>query len=234
MMTLSPAVGVRPGAARSRSHLSLALMSGAALHIGLIAWLATFRAPPPQAVPTESDPPFLVNLAPLIHEKPLPQPTPQKAPAKHAPSDQRQHPSDPPPTHTATKTPPVSDGPPAHTETTRTQGADLPHVAEVKPGPPRIDRPHWLSVPNGDEFAAFYPDRAARLGKEGQVRLDCRVGADGRLDGCRIGQETPTAYGFGDASLKIVKFFRMAPQMEDGKPVAGGEVAIAIKWALPN
>lgn len=78
----------------------------------------------------------------------------------------------------------------------------------------------------------FYPERALDRGKSGLVVLDCLVGIDGRL-ACSVASEEPQRWGFGSAALRAAKEFRMAPQLEDGRPTAGGRVSVPISFKVP-
>jgi len=97
-----------------------------------------------------------------------------------------------------------------------------------------ISRPDWAEKPNGEDLARYYPERAARLEKEGRATVLCRVDARGRLQDCKILDESPEGYGFGDATLKLVGSFRMRPQTRDGVPVDGGTVRIPMVYRLPE
>jgi protein TonB len=103
---------------------------------------------------------------------------------------------------------PIADAPPTFTE--------LPVIRAF--GPVEITRPTWERRP--EDVARFYPERAIRRGVEGQVRLDCLVTVGGALN-CRIIEETPRNWGFGEAALSIAREYRMAPALRDGVPVEG-------------
>jgi protein TonB len=83
-------------------------------------------------------------------------------------------------------------------------------------------------------LARFYPDRAQRLEKEGRAMIECQVAVNGTLVGCHVVSEDPPDMGFGDATLRISKYFKMRPQTKDGTPVAGGTVRIPLVWKLPR
>jgi TonB family protein len=90
----------------------------------------------------------------------------------------------------------------------------------------------WQSLPNGQQIAADYPNKARAWNVNGQVRLRCRVKADGTLSDCFTLFEAPEGYGFGRATLDAAQYFRMKPTTPDGKSVEGGMVDIPIRWHL--
>lgn len=145
--------------------------------------------------------------------KPPPPPPPPNRPPPPPPPDQQ-------------IPPPVVEAPPQFTDT----------PTEVTPEPtppPPLTGIRWLQQPDGDDFARLYPDRARDREQEGRVMLDCVVSADGRI-ACSVASEDPPGWGFGEASLRISRQFRVAPQTADGTPTTGGRFRRPIRWQLAD
>ena len=83
-------------------------------------------------------------------------------------------------------------------------------------------------------MAKYYPDRAQRMGVEGQAVLMCAVTGTGALHACDVSSETPAGEGFGAAALKMVPLFAISPMTRDGEPVEGAQVRIPLRFRLPK
>jgi TonB family protein len=79
---------------------------------------------------------------------------------------------------------------------------------------------------------AIYPDSAQLAGEQGDVLVDVRVTASGRLSGVRINQSS----GFADldnAAVETVLNWRFVPAIEDGDTVTSW-TTVKIHYALPQ
>lgn len=76
-------------------------------------------------------------------------------------------------------------------------------------------------IPDPDEIARYYPERAERTGVTGSATVLCSVDTRGTLSICDLVSETPTGEGFGQAALMVANFARATPATIDGTPTDG-------------
>jgi protein TonB len=168
-------------------------------------------------------------LTPAPEEQPLVLVSPSSPPAETV------RPTAPPPANTQTIDVPASSQPPAEGPKTLAEPPKTPPQTETKPEPappPVIGQPHWLSQPSAAEMGRFYPPQALDDNVEGRAVIRCTVTVAGTLTACAIAREQPQGYGFGRAALQLSPYFRMTPKTEDGRPVGGASVEVAIQFRL--
>ena len=98
--------------------------------------------------------------------------------------------------------------------------------------PPVLSNPEWISRPTPTQLSSVFPQRALRKKVSGVTIIKCRVTATGTMTDCALQTERPADYGFGDAALKLAKYFVIKPHTRDGQPVAGATITIPVMFKM--
>jgi hypothetical protein len=93
-------------------------------------------------------------------------------------------------------------------------------------------RSDWKQLPNADDFAGSYPDRAVQKRIEGAVTIACRVGSKGEMLACVFYEESPRGEGFIDAARYLASKFRLPPHLPDGTKVENGVFRTRLRWTF--
>lgn len=91
-----------------------------------------------------------------------------------------------------------------------------------------VTHPIWTRRPDAMDLERLYP-RGVH-GITANVLAECLIDDEGKFTTCTIGRETPASLGFGDATMKLSKLFRMKLIDADGAPVAGRKLQLPVRW----
>lgn len=105
---------------------------------------------------------------------------------------------------------------------------------QAAPRPSIVTNPDWLERPSGADVAAMYPKLAMAMSITGRAVVACQVDSYGALEACKVDSASPSGLGFGEAALALTAKFRMRPKTLDGRPIAGGDIRIPIRFIFPS
>jgi protein TonB len=90
--------------------------------------------------------------------------------------------------------------------------------------------PDWRRLPiNAEDYMRAYPANALKERRPGRGVVDCAVAPNGKLQDCRVVLEEPAGSGFGDAALKLTRFYRFRPPC----PGENGRITLPILFNFP-
>jgi protein TonB len=105
--------------------------------------------------------------------------------------------------------------------------------AALAPDPaPLIAEDDWVHKPTAKEAWSFYPERATRQMRSGEVRLRCAVEDTGQVTGCVVVADSKPGNRFGEAALKMSRLFVIRPRVINGAVVDGALVTIPIVFRV--
>lgn len=78
-----------------------------------------------------------------------------------------------------------------------------------RPDCPAKAAPDWRRLPMRiEDYRHAYPREALRKGVSGRAVLDCKVSSAHLPADCKVDQEEPAQAGFGEAAIKLSRFYR--------------------------
>ena len=92
----------------------------------------------------------------------------------------------------------------------------------------------WERKPSDVEMTSAYPFIAAQEDVGGLALIECRVATGGALSQCRGLREAPYGWGFREAALKVMSFFKAGPILKDGGALPNdGIVRVPVTFVVP-
>lgn len=179
--------------------------------------------PPPPVEPAEVDPGGGAPAAPSrVHVTPKPPEAPPELPVA-------------PPTPAPVPTLVVGASPTASLNSGLGQGGQGTGTGSGTgegDGPGSGSGPIILRGASNGEILAFVPPEARRQRRAGRSAVNCVIRADTRLEGCRVVDESPGGFGFGEAAVRIAEtHFRFRPPTTaSGRPVDGFRVTVTVNF----
>lgn len=83
------------------------------------------------------------------------------------------------------------------------------------PGPDDAPPVTWVRQAHPNSVADVWPRAARDAGVSGSVVLRCQPRPNGGMGDCEVMEETPAGWGFGEAALKLVRYYRASPRYVD-------------------
>ena len=87
----------------------------------------------------------------------------------------------------------------------------------------------WDHIPY-DRMKQKYPSVAKQRSQPGSVLVSCDWDDSGRVTGCELIRETPEGYGFGAATLEIMKGATVKSKVADEPIESGKGLKLFVNW----
>lgn len=179
--------------------------------------------PPPPPAPAEVDPGGGAPAAPSrVHVPPTPPERPPELPVA-------------PPTPAPTPALVVGASPTASLNAGLGQGGQGTGTGSGTgegDGPGAGSRAMILSGASSGQILDFVPPEARRQRRAGRSSVSCVIRADTRLEACRVVDESPGGFGFGEAAVRVAEtHFRVRPGTTgSGSVVQGGRITVGVNF----
>ncbi|HVZ29708.1 MAG TPA: energy transducer TonB [Asticcacaulis sp.] len=89
----------------------------------------------------------------------------------------------------------------------------------------------WASFINHGIIAHYYPRKAWDAQEDGLVYVSCAWDGKGKVTNCRVLREAPAGFGFGAATVEMLRDVGLVRSKDRSKPIEAGEgLVIGIAW----
>jgi len=102
--------------------------------------------------------------------------------------------------------------------------------APASPPPANAAQIDWAHLPSAEAIAAYYPAEAQAAQVGGWAIISCRTDPSGKLHGCKVADEAPVGFHFGDATVAVSSRFEMSVS----SAVTNPRVLLPMIWRLPE
>ncbi len=90
-----------------------------------------------------------------------------------------------------------------------------------------------MTRPSPDDMGRYFPPAAQRQEVGGNATILCSVSVDGKMTDCQIVSESEPGLGFGEATIRVSRLYKMIPALKDGQFVPS-KVRLPVRWIPPQ
>lgn len=90
----------------------------------------------------------------------------------------------------------------------------------------------WIATPTYAEVAAVFPEKAKAKKVGGKATIQCSFMDAGRVGHCRVLNDEPFGYGFGNAALDLAEHFQAPDTFANGKPTKDNLLTIPVVFPV--